>query len=302
MTVESEPRAAVSGAEQEGEVARLAQSGSDLRGSRPRGALFVRGGAFAAIDAFGKLVALAVVAVLTRRESRETFGLVVAGLAGASVVQTITDGGLGLALASAVARGDRSSHEITGAKVTLCVAIGVPALCGSLALPAQLAVPAAALTSGAASALIPVSALVAGHRFVYGATALVGPNILFLLLVLCLPSMDAADLLLVFAATNTVCAAVGLSAKEIRPVAVTAAVAVRRYRRHYANGVYTVATTVYGRMDTVMLALLGGQSPLASMELTIGLCWLASASHPGLRHFRFACLRHRKQGARVCFG
>ena len=75
MTVESEPRAAVSGAEQEGEVARLAQSGSDLRGSRPRGALFVRGGAFAAIDAFGKLVALAVVAVLTRRESRETLVL-----------------------------------------------------------------------------------------------------------------------------------------------------------------------------------------------------------------------------------
>ena len=88
-------------------------------------------------------------------------------------------------------------------------------------------------------------------------SALVGPNILFLLLVLCLPSMGAADLLLVFAATNTVCAAVGLSAKEVRPVAVTAAVAVRRYRRHYANGLYTVATTLYGRMDTVMLALLG---------------------------------------------
>ena len=140
----------------------------------------------------------------------------VAGLAGASVVQTIMDGGLGLALASAVARGDRSSHEITGAKVTLCVAIGVRALCGSLTLPAQLAVPAAAVTSGAASALIPVSALVAGHRFAYGASALVGPNILFLLLVLCLPSMGAADLLLVFAATNTVCAAVGLSAKEVR--------------------------------------------------------------------------------------
>ena len=82
----------------------------------------------------------------------------------------------------------------------------------------------------------------------------------------------------------------------------TAAVAVRRYRRHYANGLYTVATTVYGRMDTVMLALLGGTISAASMELTIGLCWLASASHPGLRHFRFACLRHRKQGARVCFG
>jgi O-antigen/teichoic acid export membrane protein len=219
--------------------------------------LFRKGGIFAAVDAIGKLMALAVVVILTRRESAYTFGVIVAGISAASMVQCVVDGGLGTALARAVARDDTAMRVLAGSKVTMTVLASIPCLAVILAPHSVLAIPLAALACGATGALLLVPALLAAHRLMYASIALTGPNALFVALLLLLPALNAVEVLYLFAGCNALCALVTLRASEVRPRAVSPLRTARLYRRHLAKGIYILTSTIYGRLDTVILALVG---------------------------------------------
>ncbi|MBV8989674.1 MAG: hypothetical protein JO372_14040, partial [Solirubrobacterales bacterium] len=217
----------------------------------------MRGGSFAMVDAAGKLLAFAVVAVLTRRQSAHTFGLVVAGIAGAGIVQTVLDGGLGFGLARAAARREDAISTIAGSRVLLATSLALPASVAMLVLGSSKGVWAASVACGATSAALPVTALVAAHRLRYASIALTGPNVLFLIVVLVLPGATATEILAAFAGCNAACAAITLGVADIRPRYVSLATACRSYVQYSANAVYSVASTIYGRIDTVALAVVG---------------------------------------------
>jgi O-antigen/teichoic acid export membrane protein len=80
---------------------------------------------------------------------------------------------------------------------------------------------------------------------------------LFVVLIVALPVLSATEVLFIFAGCNTVCALITLPAVDVHPRWVSPAGAVRLYRLHLSNGIYALVTTVYGRLDTVMLALFG---------------------------------------------
>ncbi len=212
---------------------------------------------FATVDLVGKLLAFAVVAVLTRRESAYTFGVIVAGISAASMVQCVVDGGLEVALARALARKDADTDALTGSKITISVGASLP--CAAvLVMPRSVAaVPLASLACATTGALLLVQAFLAAHRLAYASIALIGPNVLLIGLVLVLPALNAAEVLFLFAACNGVCALATLHTVEVRPRWMSPVRAARLYRRHLANGIYALVTTVYGRLDTVLLALFG---------------------------------------------
>jgi O-antigen/teichoic acid export membrane protein len=219
--------------------------------------LFRTGGAFAIVDAVGKGLAFAVVAVLTRQETPHTFGVIVAGMAGASIVQTVADGGLALVLARAVAKSDPRSTEVSASKVAIAIAIFLPATGIALTATDPVSVVAASCASGAASALPPVGALLAAQKLRAAGAALVGPNVLFLAAIAVFPITNAAKVLLLFAGSNAFVGSLTLIPREVRPKLVSLRRAARLYAEHIANGVFTVTTMIYGRIDTVILAAIG---------------------------------------------
>jgi O-antigen/teichoic acid export membrane protein len=220
-------------------------------------ALLEKGGVFAGIDAVGKLLAFAVVAVLSRRVSGHEFGVVVASISAASLIQGVLDGGLGLGLARAVAREDEDRPDLSGAKLTVALPALLPSVFVAFNPDGVLAIPLATLACAATSALLLVPALLAAHRLAFASIALVGPNALLLGLVAVLPSPGAVGVLYAFAACNTICAALTMYPPDVRPRPMPLRAALGAYRRHIAKGVFAITSLAYGRLDTVLLALFG---------------------------------------------
>src|ERR1700674_494952 len=222
------------------------------------GRLATKGMAFAAVDLLGKLVALAVVFVLARKQPPSVFGWTVTGIAGSAIIQVIVDGGQGMlqARAATVANPGRA-QIIVSSRYDAIVAISLISLAAMTIPLTAVHVASAAVIVGSSSASLSVSALLARHRLVPAAVALVGPNVSFLVLLLLLPPPTATTALLVFAASNFFMAYVSSNRQvDLTPKVVSFKEVLTSYKAGVPIALSSLATTVYGKLDTVLVALL----------------------------------------------
>jgi O-antigen/teichoic acid export membrane protein len=197
---------------------------------------------------------LGAVFVLARRQSPAEYGATVAGFSAAAITMILVDSGTGTTLTRAIAEGSGTANTTLTSR--LLVSTMVLSVCAGLWIaPWHLHLASASAAMGVSSALMPVGALLADGRMLRAALALVGPNALFLAALVLIDRISAPAALLTFAASNSVLLVVSVwGLPLLRPARVRPADVMRIYWTALPLGLSVVATTIYGKIDTVLVA------------------------------------------------
>jgi O-antigen/teichoic acid export membrane protein len=135
------------------------------------------------------------------------------------------------------------------------------------------------VAAGAAMAALPTGALLAARATFWAACALVGPNLVFLLLILVLPEYDADGAMIAWIFANVaVLVLLWRGVAWVRPKRRPNVGLWALHRRSLSLAIFNLAVLAYGRIDTVLMAVLVGSAAAG----VYGTCYRVVLSTVGL--------------------
>lgn len=247
--------------------------------SRSGGALR-KSSVFAFVDIVGKVLALVAAALLARKLDTRTFGTVLTGIAAATILSTIFDCGINQRLVAVLVEGAEQARAMVTRRYhivlpALIVALFVSRLAPDVRFFAQVG------TAGLVMSLLPVGPLLADGKVTTAALALIGPNILFLGVLLVSPPLSAVAVIALWAFANlTVVAGVALTTPWLRPVRAPEITLHETIRQSAPLGLTNAVAAAYGRVDIILVAAFIGAAAAgayaANYRIVLALIGLAS--------------------------
>lgn len=214
---------------------------------------------FAMVDVTSKLLALAVVVVVGRTLSRSAFGDVVASLALATIAAAVLDLGMNTRLVGLVVSDLEHARQTVARRYHVFAVVLLVGTLGSVAPATRLV--SASLVAAVFMAALPVGAILATGKTGWAATALVGPNLLFLVGQLATASREPVQVLWMWALGNLVTLFVlWRGIRWMRPARSVPMPLSRAYRESLPIGIFNGVVLCYGRVDAVLVAAMVGSA------------------------------------------
>lgn len=202
-----------------------------------------------------KVLAFAVVVVLGRRLSPDSFGHVVSALALAGIVAALFDMGVNFRLVALVVSDTPRARQMVNRRYRLLPAVVVAALAVATVPSARLV--AVSVVAAVFMATLPTGALLASGDRKWAAASLVGPNLLFLAPMAFVTQLAPETVMAYWAIVNLLTLlALWLGVVWLRPMRNVEMSAIDMVRDSFSIALFNVVVLAYGRADTILVAVM----------------------------------------------